>query len=327
MKTFPTLRRVMLGLAGMALMTAGCGGGGEEDGGQSGAPEPASLMPQDARSSPLSGAPTRSTDAEDAWDEHTTGLDDILEHTSAIIEGDVKLLSHEYSEVEGPRTVYQVSGVSVHLSSPHAKIDSTFLLRVFGGPLPGGRSVAATHLAPLVDGKRHVLFLERDRWWASPVIYRYSFTVEDIGDRQVLVDHHGRLVTGISGGGAEAGPRVLSPNDELRPERGTFVDPSADDGSGLTVDDFVQRIREHAERNAISMSGVFSKSPAVFAASWSMIPAATQDGPAVSAEEATAATRRLECLRDVQRALKAHGIRDSRPADFEECQITSRKGE
>lgn len=327
MKTCQTIRGVILGLACMAVTAAGCAGGGEEDGGLSDAPEPASLRPWGASSPAQSPAPTRSTDAQDVQEEQTADFDHILGHTSAIIEGEVKLVSHEYSEIEGPRTVYQVSGISVHLASPQAKIEPTILLRVFGGPLPGGRSAAATHLAPLVDGKRHVLFLERDRWWASPVIYRYSFTVEDIGVRQVVVDHHGRLVTGISSAGAETGPRVLSPNDELRPERGTFVDRSADDGGGITVDDLVQRIREHAASNAVSMTGTFSPSPAVLATSWRTIPAATQDGPAVPAEQASLAERRRECIRDVQRALKARGIRDSRPGDFDECQTTSRKGE
>ena len=88
---------------------------------------------------------------------------------AAVVEGHVEDVSHRYDDIEGPRTVATLSRLVVHLGSLGAVAPPSVEIRSFGGPLPDGREVLATHVPALLPGKRYLVFLRNTEWTLSPV--------------------------------------------------------------------------------------------------------------------------------------------------------------
>ena len=110
-------------------------------------------------------------------------FEEVLRQTAAVVEGSVEDISYRYDEAEGPRSVATLSRLVVHIGSLGKTAPNTIELRSFGGPLPDGREMFATHVPALLPGKRYVLFLRNTDWSLSPVAFEMAFRVEEIDVR------------------------------------------------------------------------------------------------------------------------------------------------
>ncbi len=125
-------------------------------------------------------------------------LSDLASHVrqlNAIVLADVRDISANYDRCEGPRTILHLRNARSLLGSPHT---DSMTLRVFGGPVPGGRYAHASESPRYVAGGRYLLFLFNTDWRFSPVMGSLAFRVENIAGREVLLSPDGQGVTGVS---------------------------------------------------------------------------------------------------------------------------------
>ena len=122
-------------------------------------------------------------------------LESVVRQLNAIVLADMRDMSTMYDRCEGPRTVLQLANVRTLLGGPHT---DTMQLRVFGGPIPGGRYARDSEAPRYAVGRRYLLFLFNTDWRFSPVIGDLAFRVERVAGREVLVSPDGQGVTGVT---------------------------------------------------------------------------------------------------------------------------------
>lgn len=203
-------------------------------------------------------------------------LEQVLRQTAAVVEGHVEDVSYHYDEVEGPRTVATLSRLVVHLGALGAVTPPAVEIRSFGGPLPDGREVFATHVPALLPGKRYLVFLRNTEWTLSPVVFDHAFRVESVASVPVLVDVHGRLVMDVRAGGPVPGPSLF-----MEPDRGA-LDPAAPERvapwigaeiarQAMDAREMVGALRAFAAARDAWPSGEFSPFPVTHAPTWSRV--------------------------------------------------------
>jgi hypothetical protein len=203
-------------------------------------------------------------------------LEQVLRQTAAVVEGHVEDVSYRYDEVEGPRTVATLSRLVVHLGSLGPALPPAVEIRSFGGRLPDGREVLATHVPALLPGKRYLVFLRNTEWTLSPIAFDQAYRIETVASVPVLVDPHGRLVMGMGARGPVPGPSFF-----MEPERGgldpasaervaTWITPDVARGAMDTLE-MVAGLRAFAAARDAWPSGEFSPFPVIHAPSWSRI--------------------------------------------------------
>jgi hypothetical protein len=124
----------------------------------------------------------------------------LLEQTAAVIEGVVSDETTSFDAVLGPRTNVKLSGVKVLIGSLQNS-PSEVVLPIFGGLLPDGSHMSATHLPRFAKGLRYVVFLANHDWFYSPIVLEYAFRVETMNGRDVLIDNDGHGVMGFDQSG------------------------------------------------------------------------------------------------------------------------------
>jgi hypothetical protein len=218
-------------------------------------------------------------------------LADVLRQTCAVIEGDVEDVSFKFDEVEGPRTVAIVTNVFVHLGSLGTAPPSSVEIRSFGGFLPDGREITATHVPELAPGKRYLLFLRNTEWTLSPIAFGHVFSLETVGTKRALVDAYGRLVAGVGATEIAAGPPLWTPpSGALDPSTPPRLAPwitEADVDRALDAEELADVLRDFARATGAWPRGSFSPAP-VSAGPWRRVtttraptptePAASTDG-------------------------------------------------
>jgi hypothetical protein len=133
-------------------------------------------------------------------------LSAVVRQLNAIVLADVRDISTDYDGCEGPRTVLHLANVRSLLGGAHT---DTMQIRVFGGPLPGGRYLRDSKSPRYVAGGRYVLFLFNTDWRYSPVIADYAFRVEPAAGAEMLIAPNGHAVTGVDPLGVETRTRML----------------------------------------------------------------------------------------------------------------------
>ena len=195
----------------------------------------------------------------------------VLRQTAAVVEGDVEDVSFHFDEVEGPRTVAIVTNLFVHLGSLGKAPPSSMEIRSFGGFLPDGREITATHVPELAPGKRYVLFLRNTEWTLSPIAFGHVFRLDTVGTKRALVDAYGRLVLGVGATQIAAGPFVwLRPNEGLDPATPERLAPwitEADVERGADAEELAEELRAFARATGAWPQGSFSPAP-VSAGPW-----------------------------------------------------------
>jgi hypothetical protein len=133
-----------------------------------------------------------------------------IAQTSAVVEGTVADIQHDYTDEDGPWTTVILKDVRAHFgeSGPFVEI------RQFGGPLPNGKTLVAAELPVFERGKHYVVFLRNTAWNVSPVVGDLAFSVESVGGTEVLVNSDGEPVTDVGAAGVRLGPAILE--DKLR---------------------------------------------------------------------------------------------------------------
>jgi hypothetical protein len=198
-------------------------------------------------------------------------LEDVLGQTAAVIEASVADVSYQYDDVEGPRTVATLNDIVVHMGEAFSKDTGSLELRSFGGFLPDGSEMSATHVPRLAHGERYLVFLRNTDWALSPIAFEHAFRVVKIGAARGLVDPYGRLVAGLGHHGVVPGPEIFArPQgglDPARPERFAVWVTEAHVARALDPIELVGALRSFAEATAIWPSGAFSRAPAVNSAS------------------------------------------------------------
>ncbi|MRG93891.1 hypothetical protein [Polyangium spumosum] len=189
----------------------------------------------------------------------------VLRQTSAVIEGDVTDVSFRFDEVEGPRTVATLTNVSVHLGSLGPSTPSSVEIRSFGGYLPDGREIIATHVPELAPGKRYFLFLRSTEWTLSPIAFGHVFSLETLGAKRALVDAYGRLVVGVGAEEVLTGPlfwtRPSGPLDPSTPPRRATWITEADVDRALDPEELAEALRTFARATGAWPRGSFSPAP------------------------------------------------------------------
>jgi hypothetical protein len=133
-------------------------------------------------------------------------LASVVRQLNAVVQADLRDISTDYDRCEGPRTVLHLAGVRSLLGSPHP---DTMSLRVFGGPLPGGRYAKVSESPRYLAGRRYLLFLFNTDWRFSPVIGDLAFRIESAAGAEILISPTGLGVTGVSPLGVETRTRRL----------------------------------------------------------------------------------------------------------------------
>lgn len=133
-------------------------------------------------------------------------LPSVIRQLNAIVQADLRDISTDYDRCAGPRTVLHLAGVRSLLGGPHT---DTMSLRVFGGPVPGGRYADISESPRYQVGRRYLLFLFNTDWRFSPVIGELAFRVEPVAGTEVLISPDGLGVTGVSPLGVETRTRIL----------------------------------------------------------------------------------------------------------------------
>ncbi|MDI1428312.1 hypothetical protein [Polyangium sorediatum] len=189
----------------------------------------------------------------------------VLRQTAAVIEGDVEDVSFHFDEVEGPRTVATLTNLSVHLGSLGASAPNSVEIRSFGGYLPDGREIVATHVPELVAGKRYVLLLRNTEWTLSPIAFGHVFRLDTLGKTRALVDAYGRLVTGVGATEILTGPQLwVQPSgavDGASPPRLSTWITEADMERALDAAELAEALRVFARATGAWPHGSFSPAP------------------------------------------------------------------
>ncbi|MDC3952987.1 hypothetical protein [Polyangium jinanense] len=192
-------------------------------------------------------------------------LADVLRQTAAVIEGDVEDVSFHFDEVEGPRTVATVKNVFVHLGSLGKSPPSSLQIRSFGGYLPDGREIVATHVPELATGKRYFLFLRNTEWTLSPIAFGHVFRLDTVGKKRALVDAYGRLVAGVGATEILPGPllwtRPSGAVDASTPPRLSTWITEADVDRALDAVELAEALRMFARATGAWPHGSFSPAP------------------------------------------------------------------
>jgi hypothetical protein len=200
-------------------------------------------------------------------------LEEMIAQTAAVVEASVEDVQADYDEAEGPRTVTTLSRITVHIGALGSATPATIPIRSFGGALPDGREIFATHVPSFLPGKRYLVFLRNTAWTLSPVTFGLAFRLETVGDVPVLVDAQGRLVQGIT----ERGPWTTIPlfveppgggMDTATPPRlGTWVTGDMV-REGLDVPRFVALLRAFMEERGVWPHGSFTPFPTMQGPAW-----------------------------------------------------------
>ncbi len=193
-------------------------------------------------------------------------LAEVLRQTAAVIEGDVEDVSFHFDEIEGPRTVAIVTNVVLHLGSLGTSLPSSLEIRSFGGFLPDGREIAATHVPELAQGQRYFAFLRNTDWTLSPIAFGHVFRVDTVGTKRALVDAYGRLVAGVGATEIVAGPllwvRPSGALDATTPPRLATWITEADVDRALDARELAETLRTFARATGAWPHGSFSPEPA-----------------------------------------------------------------
>ena len=214
----------------------------------------------------------------------------VLEQTAAIVEADVADITTSFDATAGPRT--NVVLTNVVETSGRFSFGSTLTLPVFGGPLPDGRIVQASHLPKFVKGARYVIFLANHDWFFSPVLGELAFRVETVGGQEVLLDGSGQPVVGLDDSGVVLGrvrmsdPAGLNNENEFAHPALKAVAPSALIGA-LSRSQFSMQLQARSVAMSVATDGSFVRTPQ--ARVWNVTN--TVAAPAVSTQDAGDASK------------------------------------
>lgn len=213
------------------------------------------------------------------------GLEDVLRQTSAVVSGRVASVSFRYDEIEGPRTVAILDTLTVHVGSLGHSSRTSIELRSFGGFLPDGREVTATHVPRLAEGERYLVFLRSTEWSLSPIAFELAFRVATAFSEEVLVDPYGRLVVGLSTRGVMRGPSLFARSDggldTHAPELVSTSIAPTDVERAMGPSELVAALRFFSEATGVGPSGTFFEAPAlrVPGPSWRRVATSLEPAP------------------------------------------------
>jgi len=203
------------------------------------------------------------------------GLEDALRQTAAVIEGNVVSVRYDYDEEQGPRTVATLERLVVRLGKLGERAPSSIELRSFGGFLPDGREVIATHVPHLAEGARVVVFLRNTEWTLSPVMNDLALRLVTFGSASALVDQYGRLVVGLDARGLKPGlPFFAETSNGLqptRPERIASWITERDVEAALDPDELTHALVDFARARDVWPNATFSPRPRAPSVSWRRI--------------------------------------------------------
>jgi hypothetical protein len=169
---------------------------------------------------------------------------------------------------EGPRQVVALSGVTTLLGQPQPDAVN---FRIFGGQLPDGDVISASHTPHYEVGGEYVAFLFNRAWRFAPVVLDYTFRVRSEQGKDVLIHQTGHVLTGALGGqviqqsfaAAEQDPSqgLLQPLSEIQFNR------------TASTETYSTELVAIAQACPEGPSGVFSPYPVV---PWDVLPAVAQ---------------------------------------------------
>jgi len=221
----------------------------------------------------------------------TPSMRAIVDQTSLVLEGDVTDVSFTYDEVDGPRTLTELSNVVVHLGDRSA-VSGVVRLRSFGGPLPDGRRVDEMHTPTFAYGKRYLVFLRNTDWTLSPVVGGMALRVEEVAGKPVLVTAGGATVAGVGEAGLVLGAHIFEPlpagvEPGYQPSIAPWVTRATVERA-LGARELVAALSSFSIHAGVEVSGGFSPDPVAYGPRWNHVPTApgVPDVPDVDREPA-----------------------------------------
>jgi hypothetical protein len=196
----------------------------------------------------------------------------VLAQTAAVVRGTVTGITPVFDERpgEGPRQIVELATVQtlLGLAQPDA-----LRLRVFGGQLPDGDLIEASHVPRFQIVDEYVIFLFNRSWRFAPVPLDYYFRVREDNGQEFLITEDGHVLTGGLGGQLI---RQSFAAVEADPAQGTQNPISAQEMTRVaSVTKYRTDLEEIADACPDGPSGVFTPFPVV---PWDVMRAA-QDLP------------------------------------------------
>lgn len=205
---------------------------------------------------------SRPAPADAAQPRAITDLASAVAQTSAVIEGSVREIHHEFSEEDGPWTRIVLGDVERHFGTAADK-SGTIELRQFGGLLPNGRMMIAAELPVFVPGQRYLVFLRNTAWNVSPVVGGLALRIGSLDGTEVLVNTDGHAVLDVDQGGPRLGAAVFEPIRYTSPaivqKQGALQRLA---GKPLDRRGFLDALRVELEGQGLRIGGPFHEHPA-----------------------------------------------------------------
>jgi hypothetical protein len=196
----------------------------------------------------------------------------VLAQTAAVVRGRVMGITPVFDERpgEGPRHIVELSSVETLLGLAQP---NTLRLRIFGGQLPDGDLIDASHVPRFQIGDEYVVFLFNRSWRFAPVPLDYYFRVREEDGHEMLVTESGHVLTGGLGGQLV---RQSFTAVEADPAQGEINPISAQEMARVaSVTEYRTDLEAIADACPDGPTGVFTPFPAV---PWDVLRAA-QDLP------------------------------------------------
>lgn len=216
------------------------------------------LLNPDGRASHTAAAPAAPTTAgKSRVARPTIDLRSILEQTGAVIRTVVTAADFSYSDSDGPRTNVTFSGITTIVGD---KQPATMRLSFFGGPVPGGGVVLASHIPRFQLGEEYIVLLRNTDWYLTPTVEDNVFRIVRKDGKRVLVDTDGASITGITALGFTRGDRFFDTagdKDSSSAVSKLISGKTTDDviAGSITETEFEKKVNDSAASMSIAVGG------------------------------------------------------------------------
>jgi hypothetical protein len=209
-------------------------------------------------------------------------LDEIVDQTAAVVEGDVSDISSTYSDSDGPWTLVTLTNTVQHFGGGPT---GSVTVRLRGGPVPNNHVLRISELPVFDKGKRYVVFLRNTSWRLSPVVGAGALRVEQVGGKEILVDTSGAPLVYVGAQGFGFSSKIVAPRADVGTATPTET-KTADVTGAFDRNALVQALAAHLKGNGRSITGVFFDQPIRDGSKWNVL--ATQRPAGTPASKSTA---------------------------------------
>ncbi len=146
-----------------------------------------------------------------------TGLCRLIELSSALIEGRISEITSTYDPVIGPRENITFANVQTHFGN---SVGANFVIRNMRGLLPEEPEktyMESPHIPRFVRDGHYLIFLSKEAWFYSPVVFDGAHRVETVAGKEVLIDQQGHALNPLPTAAAYEPGEKINPDSKFSP--------------------------------------------------------------------------------------------------------------